>query len=413
MGNPFKKVQRGQKLEIPAEAFNTFIDAALDFKNRQRSQGQESTSSRPSSTLIKVRNQTGQTRNRFDVVALVGPIIQPASNEQAFQNEPALDGVVPTLPEHSGRFAILHEPVAAGEIAHRACVSGVTVARVNVTNERHRHADIANGTCDYLQSCDAGGAIILWKEPGTGVKWAIVRIGNDDQDICRFELFGTLAKCGHASARKILYGNSRWCDGNEIITVYDSLGITPAAGLYAGTFGWAVWMPDSGKWELLFWGEGCCGSGGVSDSSVRDSSRSDSSQSSDASASSGSAESQSWSGSAPPPPPPPSSGSVISSAYSSVSSSSSVSSASSAASLSSASSQSSSSGSPSGSGSGGVLRCGDCSCTWLWHDDLQLWELSFWCWHGDPSNICLGCMCDPPSYPGSGLQTAMEPCYAV
>ena len=28
MGNPFKKVQLGQKLEIPAEAFNTFIDVS-------------------------------------------------------------------------------------------------------------------------------------------------------------------------------------------------------------------------------------------------------------------------------------------------------------------------------------------------------------------------------------------------
>ena len=34
MGDPFKKVQRGDRLRIPAETFNTFIDAAKDFRNR-------------------------------------------------------------------------------------------------------------------------------------------------------------------------------------------------------------------------------------------------------------------------------------------------------------------------------------------------------------------------------------------
>ncbi|MGC1275725.1 MAG: hypothetical protein WBC44_18605 [Planctomycetaceae bacterium] len=33
MGDPFKKVQRGDPLRIPAETFNTFIDAAKDFRS--------------------------------------------------------------------------------------------------------------------------------------------------------------------------------------------------------------------------------------------------------------------------------------------------------------------------------------------------------------------------------------------
>ena len=37
-GDPFKKATPGQKLRIPAAAYNAFIDSALDFQRRQRDQ---------------------------------------------------------------------------------------------------------------------------------------------------------------------------------------------------------------------------------------------------------------------------------------------------------------------------------------------------------------------------------------
>jgi len=33
-GNALKKVQAGQKLAIPAAAYNAFIDAAVDYRRR-------------------------------------------------------------------------------------------------------------------------------------------------------------------------------------------------------------------------------------------------------------------------------------------------------------------------------------------------------------------------------------------
>jgi len=62
VGNPFKKVQPGQKLEIPAEAFNTFIDAALDFKARQRSQQQSSIPAIPAAQLSNPQPNGGGPR---------------------------------------------------------------------------------------------------------------------------------------------------------------------------------------------------------------------------------------------------------------------------------------------------------------------------------------------------------------
>ena len=43
MGDPLKRVQPGDPLKIPAETFNTFIDAAADFKARTRGFVQKAT----------------------------------------------------------------------------------------------------------------------------------------------------------------------------------------------------------------------------------------------------------------------------------------------------------------------------------------------------------------------------------
>ena len=63
MGDPFKKVQPGDPIDgIPAETFNTFIDAALDFKARTRGLGQKATAQAPQRTIIPVKNLSGADR---------------------------------------------------------------------------------------------------------------------------------------------------------------------------------------------------------------------------------------------------------------------------------------------------------------------------------------------------------------
>lgn len=287
MGNPFKKVRPGQKLEIPAEAFNTFIDAALDFKARQRNVDQRSEPARLSTTVIKVRNQSGSDRLRFEVLGLDGPIIGPDENQESFQNELAFNGVVPQAGAHRGKFAILLEPVAADAIAHRACVAGVTVALVRISDPGHQYADIAPDACEYLESCESGGALILWKHQDEGVTWALVHLGPVPEDICRFRLTARLDRCGSAWAERIISGGAQgsgssapdWCQSDRDIEVVDSLGLVPPEGLPAGAFGWAKWMADSRSWEVLYYGEGCCGSSSSSSPSSSSSSSVESSAS--------------------------------------------------------------------------------------------------------------------------------------
>ena len=218
-----RKVQSGQKLEIPAGTFNAFVDAAKDLRSRQQSRRQEHEPRYPNSGVVKVRNQSGQDRDRFDVLGLVSPIIDPAANLQAFSNEPALEGVRPEDPDHFGKFAILLEPVKDGQIAHCACVSGVTPARVNVTKEWHDRADVRRDDPTCLESGEYGSAMILWKQPGKGLKWALVKIGLPYDEA----FWARIAACMKVGPNKWMY--------SFVEVVHDD-----------GTYGYGAWVakPD-------------------------------------------------------------------------------------------------------------------------------------------------------------------------
>jgi hypothetical protein len=192
MGDPFKKVQRGDPLRIPAETFNTFIDAAKDFRNRTQNLARRGQSDVLQSGIILVKNGTANDLERFHVLGIERPIFTPAESLFSFHDQIAVLGATPNEDHHLGRFLVLQEPLRAGMIG-RAVVSGVTPVRLNVLDEEHEWADIEEGETDSLKTDTAGSAFILWKEPSGGsgyggygygygyygsLRWALVRIGN-------------------------------------------------------------------------------------------------------------------------------------------------------------------------------------------------------------------------------------------
>jgi len=171
-----RKVQSGQKLEIPAATFNSFVDAARDFQQRQRDKRSKPEPYFPDSGIILVANNSGADRDRFNVLGVAGPIISPEANLIEFKRRPTFRGVKPTA-AHKCRFVVLLEPVKAGKIA-RAVIAGVTVVRLRIDDPLDMCCDVEPKECDYLQTCLDGSAQILWKEKNSGVCWAIVRLGN-------------------------------------------------------------------------------------------------------------------------------------------------------------------------------------------------------------------------------------------
>jgi len=175
MGDTMKKVKSGDPLVIPSQTFNSFIDAAQAHKARQQSSSQTDRQAFRQSGIVLVKNASGADRQRFDVLGVDAPIITPTDNEDAFKNKVLLSGSTPTESDHLGRFVILLVPLADGKVG-MACASGVCAVHVDVQHEDHRFADIRDAEASSLQSRESGAATILWKETGTGLKWAVVHV---------------------------------------------------------------------------------------------------------------------------------------------------------------------------------------------------------------------------------------------
>ena len=187
MSNAMKKVQSGQPLVIPAGAYNAFIDTALDFRQRTTHLGQGRQPSFAQASLVLVRNDSGSDLDRFEILGIDAPVIDPVDNEEAFKNRVAVSGVTPVIapPEedpgdtHVGRFVVLAEPVKSGKIA-RAYAAGICPVKIDVADESQdcRFAEIAEDLSSNLEVNPSGSAAILWRAGGTGLQWALVRLGN-------------------------------------------------------------------------------------------------------------------------------------------------------------------------------------------------------------------------------------------
>jgi len=253
MGDAMKKVKPGDPLVIPAATFNTFIDSARDFLARQHQQAQAGTPSGRHNCIVLVRNDSGSDRERFDVLGISGPVFDPASDDEAFKNYPVMTGVTPVEDDHRGKFVILLEPVPAGKLA-RAVAAGVVPARANVPDEDfpYRLAEVTDGSAAHLTAVKRGSAAILWREGGTGVQWALVRLGN-------------LPQPGVFPVDLAQYGGEQGDDQNPATWTYDvtdpftgetlASGVDPVASphkwqrpsvgyIIPATFGYAHWNEE-------------------------------------------------------------------------------------------------------------------------------------------------------------------------
>jgi hypothetical protein len=185
MGDDFRKVRPGDKFRMPAKAYNAFIDMARDWQDRQHdAESSAQAGSGPDSTVVLVKNATGVDQSRFAVLGISGPIYTPDDNLDSFKNKLAFVGAVPTTASYTCKFAILLEPAVNGAIV-RAVVAGVVAVQVDISDANHSFAEVKDSSSVSLKSAAIGSAQILWKQSGTGLKWALVRLNSP--------LAGTLA----------------------------------------------------------------------------------------------------------------------------------------------------------------------------------------------------------------------------
>jgi len=174
MGISLKKVLPGDTLNIPAETFNTFIDTAQAFRDQKQSLASASQLAPPSSGIITVRNNTDEDQDRFAVLCITGIVVPPEDNEPEFKNSTAFEADEPGA-DNLGKCVILTEPIATGRFG-QAMIAGLTPVHIDVLSEDHEYAVAKSETTSHLESAASGPFRALWKEPGTGVKWAIVQL---------------------------------------------------------------------------------------------------------------------------------------------------------------------------------------------------------------------------------------------
>jgi hypothetical protein len=170
-----EKVKPGQKFKPSASAWNAFVDAANDsrFRRGETPPRQPDRPVVPATMLLQ--NVAGVSVPWYGILSIDGqdPMVSPDDDLVEFQQRPAITGVAPSGPGEA--FAVALLPVADQDIVP-AAVAGVVQVQVDVTDEGHGFATTAAGDTDKLVSDLVTGARILWKESGTGVKWALISL---------------------------------------------------------------------------------------------------------------------------------------------------------------------------------------------------------------------------------------------
>jgi hypothetical protein len=173
-GDPLRHVRPGEK--IPADTWNIFCDVARIVRGQTMNGGATPEPAQAQSRgIVHIKNTSGADLNRFAVLGISGIVFTPTDNEEGFKRDPLLTGITPTA-DHAEKFVILQEP-AKQNIIVPAVVSGVTICKVDIGDADHAYATIKASDATQLESADGGLARILYKEAGTGTKWAIVCLG--------------------------------------------------------------------------------------------------------------------------------------------------------------------------------------------------------------------------------------------
>jgi len=248
-GDAMKKVKSGDPLSIPAETFNTFIDAARAWRAQQHNRAGAPRELLHDADVVLIRNDSQSDRQRFDVLGIDEVIFTPTDNPSEFQNRPALVGGVPNKDYHIGKFAVLLEPAASGKIV-RAAIGGLCVARLYVDSGEtwYGYADIKDADAEKLKVTPHGAAQILWRESGTGTKWAVVRLGTPQGETSFWgKLDGTLS--AGSSATVSIYWKYPLVDSGNDVTAY-APPLLASGSISSGKWVEVTYRPDAQRWYV-------------------------------------------------------------------------------------------------------------------------------------------------------------------
>ena len=173
-----KRVTPGDRIRWSADDHNAFARAADWVAAHEQGSKTDPRRTPREPDQIWLYNTECVDWERFEVLQLTEPVIDPAEALEAWAgSDPVFHGHTPAA-DHGGLVAILLEPVP-GCAMGRAVVSGVVQTQITVSDAGHRYAKPSGRT---LVSTDDATAPcqILWPLGETGTVYAVVRLSNGD-----------------------------------------------------------------------------------------------------------------------------------------------------------------------------------------------------------------------------------------
>jgi hypothetical protein len=242
-----RKPQRGDPLKITARIYGDILDTIDYVKALRRSDTASLTRLARDRGLVKIKNESGEYVHRFGILGIDGIIsaINPTDDLDAWKSEPVLSGITPASPDHCGRFVVAVEPMEDDAIGW-ACMSGIVPVQVDFTYDASVYADAKDDDFEKLVASE-GGMPVLYKESGTGTKWALVQMGVPYWPVLRGYLDGDLVAGG--SATMSVWDGDPLADTGRSVTVYDPGAISSGKKIASGVGLTASFT--AGKWYLL------------------------------------------------------------------------------------------------------------------------------------------------------------------
>jgi hypothetical protein len=231
-------------------AWNSMLEAGQAYQQTKNSIVAAALTTSRSSTIIRVKNETGAVLDRCSVLGLGDPIFTPDdSTVNAFLREVTFRGVVPNIGMHQRKYCVLLEPAPVARVV-RAVIAGVCPVLVDQQDEAHEYAGIYQVTTSKLLSSVHGHARILWREglqgggygyADSGVQWAIVMLG----------VTGSSGCVGKAASTISAKAGTNWGSGHvDIYRDTDGLEDGPIETIQVMNVGTEI---SAGKWVAVEW----------------------------------------------------------------------------------------------------------------------------------------------------------------
>lgn len=238
------KVNPGDPLRIQATDWNTLLDVAEQARltSLLTASGAARMSLR-NGIVVPVKNNTGATLSRYHAAGIGAPLFTHADNADTFLNQLGFNGQ-DAAATYLGKFAVMQETTPDQKIG-RGLLQGITVAEITVNHADHDRVDVDTSGGAKLVSQFYGAGEIVYKESGTGTKWAIIRVGAFVAPIMKAIAGGTITAGSSGSVTIQINGSDSQSVTAHLDWMHNSIDVSADDELLIYFF------KDANKWVII------------------------------------------------------------------------------------------------------------------------------------------------------------------